>query len=201
MTTLRTITLATLLLVALTTLAHADVTKEPGYFDLEWIQIPDGADEIQDIDLSAVLTEVAANAREEGDDELAEVLAMVRSVRVKAFSVRANDLQTQEAVDRANQMLREGGWNRLIFVKDGDESVTVSSMHQDGLMVGLAAVMYEPGDGAAFINVVGDLDLATMLGLAGEFDLDDLDDIMDDYGHGADDADTEARAERERQVH
>ena len=55
-------------------------------------------------------------------------------------------------------------------------------MHKDGLMVGLVAVVYEPGDSAAFINVLGDLDLATLLGLAGEFDLDDLDDIMDD-GH------------------
>ena len=43
MTTLRTLTLATLLLAALTTLAHADVTEEPGYFDMEWIVIPDDA--------------------------------------------------------------------------------------------------------------------------------------------------------------
>ena len=49
-------------------------------------------------------------------------------------------------------------------------------------MVGIVVVAYEPGDGAVFVNVVGDLDLATLLGLAGEFDFDDLDDYLEEFG-------------------
>jgi len=182
MNTLRTLTTAVLLVAALATISLADITKEPGYFDLEWIEIPADAEEIQDIDLTAVLSEVAADAREEGDTDLADVLAMVRSVRVKAFSMADEDPAITAIVERANERLRESDWNRLIYVKDGDESVTVSSMHEEGQMVGIVVVAYEPGDGAVFVNVVGDLDLATLLGLAGEFDLDDLDDYMDEYG-------------------
>jgi len=193
MNTLRTLAIATLFMMALSTVAAADITKEPGYFDLEWIEIPQDAEEIQDIDLSAMLTEVAAKAKEEGDDELAQALAMVRSVRVKAFSLEYKDREVEAMVSRINADLKEAGWNRLIYMKDGDESVTVSSMHKDGLMVGIVAVVYEPGDSAAFINVVGDLDLATLLGLAGEFDLDDLDEYMDVHDG--------VHVKKEREVH
>ena len=182
MNTLRTLTTAVLLVTALVTISLADVTGEPGYFDLEWIEIPTAAEEIQDIDLTAVLSEVAADARQDGDTGLADVLAMVRSVRVKAFSVADEDPSVAIMVERANERLKEADWNRLIYVKDGDESVTVSSMHVEGQMVGIVVVAYEPGDGVVFVNVVGELDLATLLGLAGEFNLDDLDDYMEEYG-------------------
>jgi hypothetical protein len=194
MNTLRKLLIMTATLALLALPAAADITQEPGYFDLEWIAIPEDAEEIQDIDLSAMLTEVAARAKEDGDDELAKALAMVRSVRVKAFSLEYRDKEVEATVERVNTQLKDGGWNRLIYVKDGDESVTVSSMHQDGLMVGLVAVVYEPGDSAAFINVVGDLDLATLLGLAGEFDLDELGEYMGEQG-GDDEVEVERRVE------
>ena len=196
MNTLRSYLIAAAALALLTlptAAARADITEEPGYFDLEWIEIPADAEEIQDIDLSAMLTEVAARAKEDGDHDLAKALAMVRSVRVKAFSLEYRDKEVEAMVERVNQDLKAGGWNRLIYMKDGDESVTVSSMHVDGLMVGLVAVVYEPGDTAAFINVVGDLDLATLIGLAGEFDLDDLDEYVDE--HGGDEVSVERRVE------
>lgn len=179
MNTLRAFFSAAVALTVFATVAAADVTKEPGYFDLEWIEIPADAEEIQDIDLSTMLGEIATNAREEGDDDLARALAMVHSVRVKAFSLEHDDREIAAMVDRVNDQLKSGGWNRLIYMKDGDESVTVSSMHKDGLMVGIVAVVYEPGDSAAFINVVGDLDLATLLGMADEFDFDDLGEYME----------------------
>ena len=62
------------------------MAKEPGYVDLEWIRIPDDADEIKDIDLSPMLMSFAQDAKENGDDALVQALAMVRSLRVKAFS-------------------------------------------------------------------------------------------------------------------
>ena len=77
MNTLRTLALAALFLTVATMVAAADITREPGYFDLEWIAIPDDADEIQYIDLSAMLTEVAAKARTEGDDELVGAVPLV----------------------------------------------------------------------------------------------------------------------------
>jgi len=155
--------------------------REPGYVDLEWIDIPDDADEIQDIDLSYMLDDLAMEAREDGDKGLAEAIAMIRSIRVKAFSVDRYDSRTEATVDRINDELKEAGWNRMIYIKTEDQKVSVSTMHDDGEMVGLMVVVFEPGENAAFINVVGDLDIGKLIQLASEYDLDDLDEFVDEH--------------------
>ena len=57
-----------IVLLGLAGIAGAAPKDEPGYIDLSWIEIPAHAEEIQDIDLSAMLTEVAARAKEDGDE-------------------------------------------------------------------------------------------------------------------------------------
>ena len=55
--------------------AMADkVATGPGYIDLSFIEIPDDADEIQDIDLSLVLKDVVREAKANDDMEIAELL-------------------------------------------------------------------------------------------------------------------------------
>jgi len=160
--------------------------REPGYVDLEWIDIPDDADEIQDIDLSYMLDDLAMEAREDGEKGLAEAIAMIRSIRVKSFSVDRHDSRTENAVDKINSELRESGWNRMIYIKNEDQNISVNTMHDDGQMVGLMVVVFEPGESAAFINVVGDLDIGKLIQLAGEYDLDDLDEFVEEHeGHHA----------------
>jgi len=156
-----------------------DYKDEPGYVDLEWIDIPADAEEIQDIDLSAVLPGLAAQAKENGDDALMQALSMVRMVRVKAFSLEHDDNgAVAAAVKKVQKMLDDGDWARMVRFKDGDETVIVSTRSVKDRMVGLMIVTYQPGDSAAFVNVAGDLDLATMLKLVSQFDEDNLDEML-----------------------
>lgn len=171
-------TLLLVLALALSALAGAapaaaadDIRDLPGYVDLDWIRIPAGAAEIQDITLDPVLAGLAASQTTAGDDEaLRQALAMVKSVRVKSFSLA----EGQEAggvagdVKKLQERLEKGGWQRLVYVKDGEETVTISTLYQGGLMVGLMLLTYEPGDSATFVNVVGNLDLPTLMRLAGQ---------------------------------
>jgi len=180
MTTPRILRLATLAAVLFAApLAAAGALKdEPGYLDLEWIAIPSDADEIRDVDLSTMLVDIAADAEKEGDHELAEALAMIRSVRVKSFSVKsADDAKLAKDVEKVLAQLEKGDWNRLIYVKDDEEQVTVSTKRHENKTVGLVVVAYSPGDEVTFVNVVGDLDIARLLKLAGSVDLDDLDEL------------------------
>jgi len=168
--------------------AAEDITKAPGYVDLEWIEIPADADEIKDIDLSPMLLNFAKDAEADGEDALVEALAMVKSLRVKAFSIsEANDAQVAATVEKVTAQLKKAGWKRLIYVKDDDETIAVSTRYDGEDLVGLMLVAYEQGESVAFVNVVGDLDLATLLSLAGQFDSDDLEEMLeglDDGGHG-----------------
>jgi hypothetical protein len=183
MKTLRTTTVATLLLcLGAAGLALAgDLTKEPGYIDLEWIAIPADASEVQDIDLGPILGDLAKDAQEKGDDALFQALAMIRSIRVKAYSIEdGGDAETSRAVEKIADQMTQGDWKRLIYMKDGDETVSVNTKYQGEDMVGLMVVTYEPEDSVAFVNVVGDLDLGTLLGLAGKIDSDSIEDMLEE---------------------
>ena len=165
MKTLRTTSLITLTICLLCSgwALAGNVEKEAGYIDLEWIVIPDDASEVQDIDLGPIL-------------------AMVRSIRVKAFSVEdGGDDAAMVAVDKITTKLKTNDWKRLIYLKDGDETVSVNTKYDGEDLVGLMIVAYEPGDTVAFINVVGDLDLGTLLSLAKEIDHDSIGDMLEDF--------------------
>ena len=177
-----------------------NVEDEPGYMDLEWIVIPDDASEIQDIDLGPILGGLSADAEEKGDDALVEILAMIRSIRVKSFSIEDGGNETaKKSVDRVTAKLKTDDWKRLIYMKDGDETVSVNTMYDGPDLVGLMIVNYQPGDSVAFVNVVGDLDLGTLIGLAKRIDHDSIEDMIGglegiegiDIDHDDDDDDDE----------
>ncbi|MBK7671305.1 MAG: DUF4252 domain-containing protein [bacterium] len=173
--------------LALPALAQ-DITKLPGYVDLDWIRIPDGAAEIQDIVLDPVLAGLAAGGGGVEDAALNQALAMVKSVRVKSFSLaEGQDESTVSAdVKKLQERLTKDHWQRLIYMKEGEETVTVSTLHRGEDMVGLMLLTYEPGDSATFVNVVGDLDLTTLLRLATQMHGDELGGMLKgiDGGHG-----------------
>lgn len=174
------------LTLALLVPAAAEAAKhnEPGYLDLEWITIPTGAAEVQDIDLSDILVNIAADAERSGDTALAQALSLVHSVRVKAFSLEDGDVKAAEkAVQKILTKLEKDGWNRLIYVKDDSETVTVSTKSVDGKMVGLTVVVFDPSDEVAFVNVAGDLNLGTIFQLAKNFHMEDLDAVLDESHH------------------
>ena len=158
----------------------ANVEDEPGYMDLEWIVIPADASEIQDIDLGPILGGISADAKEKGDDALVQVLAMIRSIRVKSFSIEdGGDESVKMAVDKVTAKMEKDDWKRLIYMKDGDETVSVNTKYDGPDLVGLMIVNYEPDDSVAFVNVVGDLDLGTLIGLAKQIDHDSIEDMLE----------------------
>ncbi|RKZ19367.1 hypothetical protein DRQ50_02230 [bacterium] len=183
MNTLRIAVVAALLIGLMVGPAAAlKLEDAPGYVDLEWIEIPDTADEIQDIDLSPVLLDMARDAEQAGDSSLAKALGMVHSIRVKSWSLDGDgDPDTEQAVKRITDRLRSDGWKRLIYVKDDDEIIAVSTFYDGEDMAGLMLVAYEPGDSVTFVNVVGDLDLGTLFKLASEIDSDNLEELLEEY--------------------
>jgi len=157
-----------------------DLRKQPGYVDLEWIEIPDDAEEIRDIDLGPALISAAANAEKRGETELYEAFQMIRSIRVVSFTMDDEEPEIDKAVDRISRELKKKDWRRLIYLRDDEEIVSVSTKSVDDEMVGLMVLAYEPGREASFVNVVGDLDLAYLLGMAGKLHGESLDDFIDE---------------------
>lgn len=168
---------ATLLITAGQALAE-NLKGLPGYVDLEWITIPEGADEAQDIELGAALLGIAAANDGEQDEALLKALQMIKSIRVKSWSTATDDQAAAKAIAKVAEKLAKDEWKRLIYVKDDEQTVTVSTRYEDGKMVGMMLVTYEPGDMVTFVNVVGDLDLPTLFKLVKDFDEGSIEDML-----------------------
>lgn len=164
-------------------LAYAGKIKdEPGFVDLDWIEIPDDASEIQDIDLTSILKTVADDAKDTGDDELAQILEMIRSIRVKGFGVDdKHSERVESAVNKMTKQLKKDGWKRLIYLKDEGEIMSISTMYHKDDLVGLMVMAFEPGEEVLFANIMGDLDLPAILKLVGAMDGEGLEDLLEGF--------------------
>lgn len=175
------------LVTALVCVSGSVMAEEPGFIDLSFIEIPDDADQIQDIDLSLVLEDVVREARANDDLEIAELLAMVHNLRLRSFSVDENSVEmARQSVEKVSRRLKEDDWDTLMKFKDGGELTTINIKYNDGNMVGLTVVVFDPTDEVLFVNVVGDLELGKLMKLAGQLDTAELEEYLDqiDEGHG-----------------
>ncbi len=172
----------TILMVLSASTVGAKVSDEPGYVDLDFIQIPDDAEEIQDIDLGPVLKDVVREAKKNDDLEIAELLTMVHHLRMRAFSLdRYTDSIAKDAVEKIAKRLKEDDWDNLMKFKDGGELTTISTKYHNNNMVGLMVVVFSPEDEVMFINVVGDLDLGKLMRLATELDSGELEEYLEQF--------------------
>ena len=87
---------------------------------------------------------------------------------------------TPVEADGVKELLKQDDWKRLIYVKSDEETVTVSTRHVDGGMVGLMLVVFEAEENVSFVNVVGDLNLATLMKLVKEFDDASIEDMLEE---------------------
>lgn len=173
------ITLVMLVGILLSVSGFAMAGTEPGFIDLSFIEIPDDAETIQDINLGLVLKDVIREAKENDDLEIAELLSMIHSLRLRSFSVDKNSLDMARTyVEKVAARLKKDDWDNLMKFKDGSELTTISIKYHKDNMVGLMVVVFDPDDEVLFVNVVGDLDLGKLMKLAGEFDTDELEQYL-----------------------
>ena len=185
-TTIQLVFLIALIMALAAPVMAARASDKPGYVDLDFIEIPEDADTIQDIDLGAVLKDVAREAKENDDLAIAELLAMVHHLRMRSFSVESDsENDARQYVKKVAATLKDDDWDTLMRFKDGDESTTISTKYHNDNMVGLMVVVFSPDDEAMFINVVGDLDLGKLMRLATDLDTDELEGYLEKFEDGS----------------
>ena len=197
----RTVVLTLLLVLCCITNAlaqqGADVTKMAGYIDLDDIEIPEDAEEITDIDLGPAMLKMAFGVDRDTDSDLADALSRIYSIRVKGFEVGYREVaQIEDAIDKIEARLKADRWERLIYVKNRDERITVNIIQVEDKIGGLMVIVFEPEDQVMFINIVGDIDLADLAKVAGEIDDVDLEEIIEDLQDEADKDDDEDKDRR-----
>lgn len=145
-----------------------DLTKHPGYIDLDQIEIPKNAGDVTEVTIGPELLQMFAAMG--GGEDLPAEMGSLFSIRVKTFEVDAKMAQELRPIyDKIEKKLSKDGWVSMVKVKkNGEESTNVSIKYdKKGQMQGLMVMSIDPYDEASFVNIVGKVDLKD-LGFLGQ---------------------------------
>jgi len=157
----------------------SDVTKEPGYVDfgdLTKFEASTGVTEvILDEDLLSILAEIST----EEDPNVMEILTGLKLVRANVFEVSEKNKSELEAkVNSIDSKLISSNWKRIVRTRSDEEIANVYiKQNSNKQIVGLVVTSVGDDDEAAFVNIVGTIDLATIGKLGKEFNIRHLDGV------------------------
>lgn len=145
-----------------------DITKHPGYVDLDQIEIPKGAGDVTEVILGPELLR-ALSAMTGGENGMGQFTDLF-SIRVKSFEINVDMAnQLYPVFDKIEKKLQKEGWQQLVRVKKNDEEHTNISIKygKNGTMEGLVVMSIDPYDEASFVNIIGSINLKD-LGFLGD---------------------------------
>ena len=156
-----------LLLLAVSAAAQdRQLTKHPGYIDLEDIRIPDDAEDITEIDLGQGLLRLMTLFAEDDDDvkEMEDEFAKLFSIRVKSFALyHAEDIiEMRRIMEKKEKELDKNQWERLVRTKSKNEISIISIKVIKNRTVGLFIMSLDEEGSVSFVNIVGGVNLATL---------------------------------------
>ncbi|MCG8463097.1 MAG: DUF4252 domain-containing protein [Holophagales bacterium] len=150
----------------------------PGYFDLDRLELF-SRDELQvHISVKGPLLRLVAGATADDEPELAAMLQKLSGVEVRVYSTGERKREKVRGIlDRLAGTLSHEGWQTAITVRvERDHGYAFLRYADDGdpqgLPLGLAAMYLTDDNQAVFVNIVGQLDTATISRLARRFELD-----------------------------
>jgi hypothetical protein len=157
----------------------SDVTNEPGYFDLGDLSSLENSTGVTEIILEEDLLSVLATISNEKDPNIMAILEGLKLVKANVYQV--NEDNQDELKDRVNDIdsrLSSSEWKRIVRTRSSEEIANVYiRLNNDKQIVGLVVTSVEQEGDAAFVNIVGNIDLATIGKLGKRFHIPSLDGV------------------------
>ncbi len=172
------------LIVALTTVMAAltfplfaqedeELRKHPGYVDFSQLPIPSEGEELVEVCIRGPLLRLVVKAAGEEDQGLAKMLSKLLLVRVNTFGTdSATALSLRPQIARIEQELTRKKWEKVVRAKDrrGETAHVYLKLENDKIL-GLLVMAVEPGGEAAFVNIVGEIDMEAIGQLGSKFNI------------------------------
>jgi Domain of unknown function (DUF4252) len=154
----------------------SDVTKEPGYVDFGDLAKFEQSTGVTEVLLDEDLLSVLADISTDEDPNVMEILAGLKLVKANVFEVNEKNITELEAkVNTIDSKLMNSGWKRIVKTRSDDEMANVYiKQGSNKKIVGLVVTSVENDDEAAFVNIVGTIDLATIGKLGKQFNIPQL---------------------------
>jgi hypothetical protein len=161
------------LLIALAACAALPLPMAASAADPE-LKLPDftslrkNAVDFTDITIDGMLLRIMKKFAADDDEEAAQILTDIKSVRVRAFEFDSDDAYSPADVDTVRKQLSAPGWSAVVQQRSREEKSNVDVyMNMDGdKILGIAVIESEPRS-FTIINVVGNIDFAKLTKMAG----------------------------------
>lgn len=147
-------------------MAQDDLTNHPGYVDLSGIEIPKGAGEVTEVNIGPDLFRMIRGfAGDDSESEMPFGADGMFSIVVKSFDIdEEHSDKVKEEMAKIEKKLQRENWATIVRVKSGDETTNVSVKFEKKTKktLGLLIMSLEPGNEAAFVNIVGSIPLEAL---------------------------------------
>ena len=150
-----------------------DYTNEPGYVEFGDLTVFETGEAVTEVYLSGNLLKMVAKITEKEDPQVSELINGLQLIKVNSFEVSdANEDDLREKMKSIDAKLDGKDWQRIVRRISNKELVYVyvrtgSAEKFTGLVV---LALNKPGE-AAFVNIVGEIDLETIGKLTDKFNI------------------------------
>jgi len=129
-----------------------------------------------DVTLDGFLMRLVARFARKSEDENAQFLSDIKSVRVRNFEFAEDGLYSLADVDSVRRQLSAPGWTQIVSAqkRSEKEKVDVYLCAENEKILGIAVIASEPRS-FTIVNVIGNIDIDKLAKLEGQFGIPKLD--------------------------
>lgn len=159
---------------------ETDYSIYPGYANFGDLSALEDGEMVTEILIEEKLLRMVAKFTQE-DEELSNLIGELKLIKVNTFEVTPSNsdklLQRAKSIDKD---LMSNKWDRIVKTKSKGEVVNVYiKTRGDEDFVGLTVVSIDESGEAAFVNIVGTINMEALGKLGQKFDIPGLDDIKE----------------------
>ncbi len=176
-----------ILLTSFTLFAQTDdVKKEPGYVDFGDLSRFENSTGVTEVILEEDLLSTLAQLSSEEDENIMAILNGLKLVKANVFEVNEeNRDELKSRIDNIDSKLTGSKWKRIVRTRSAEETANVYiKQNKSKQIIGLAVTTLENEGEAAFVNIVGTIDLTTIGKLGNKFNIPHLDGVGKKNGDG-----------------
>ncbi len=177
------IIIATVAFLSINVLSQStDVTKEPGYVDFGDFTSLENTTNVTEIILDEDLLSVLASMSDESDPNIMSILNGIKLVKANVYEISDDNKDLlRKRINEIDTKLTNSNWKRIVKTRSEDEMANVYiKLNNDKKIVGLAVTNFEKDGEAAFVNIVGNIDLVTIGKLGKKFGIPQLEGVKHD---------------------
>jgi len=157
-----------------------DYSNDPGYVDFGDLAPIMNSDNMTEVNIESYLLKMVSNMTAKDDPELSSLLQGLKLVKVYSFKVDGKSArEISGKIDQIDNKLSNKDWNRIVKVKSKGENtnVYIKTTPDQKHIVGLVVTSLEKDGEAAFVNIVGKIDMDALGRLGNKFDIPSLEKI------------------------